>query len=81
MNYKTKGVCSTNISYEIDDAGVVRHIEFTNGCQGNGRGISKLAEGLTPQQIIEKLEGVKCHHKTSSCPNELALAMKEYLAS
>ena len=79
MNYKTKGVCSTNIYYEIDDNGLVRNIEFTNGCQGNGRGVSKLADGLNPQQVIEKLAGVKCQNRGTSCPDQLALAMSEYL--
>ena len=78
MNYKTKGVCSTNIYYEIDDDGLVRNVEFTNGCQGNGRVVGKLVDGLTPRQVIERLEGVQCHSRGTSCPDQLALAMKEY---
>jgi len=75
-NYKTKGVCSTEISFEIDQEKVY-NIKYTGGCNGNLQGISKLAEGQNIKDIINKLSGIKCNNKCTSCPDQLAKALEE----
>lgn len=75
-NYRTKGVCSTEISFEIDE-GKVYNIKYTGGCNGNLQGISKLAEGKDIKEIINKLSGIKCNNKNTSCPDQLAKALEE----
>lgn len=74
--YRTKGTCSREISFELQD-GIVTNISFLGGCNGNLKGVSKLAEGQRAEDIIERLEGIKCGFKTTSCPDQLALALKE----
>jgi len=74
--YKTKGVCSTEISFEIDQEKVY-NIKYTGGCNGNLQGISKLAEGQNIKDIINKLSGIKCNNKCTSCPDQLAKALEE----
>lgn len=75
MTYKTKGTCSQEISYDIVD-GKVTNVSFLGGCNGNLQGISKLVEGLTPEEVIQRLEGIKCGFKQTSCPDQLAQALK-----
>ena len=77
-SYKTKGTCSRSISFDIND-GVVSNIEFMGGCNGNLKGIAALCEGQKAEEIIEKLQGIRCGFKNTSCPNELATALAEYL--
>ena len=74
--YKTKGTCSQRILFEIEE-GKVRNVQFIGGCNGNLQGISKLAEGMDAEQIIEKMEGIHCGMKPTSCPDQLARALKE----
>lgn len=74
--HQTHGrTCSSQVSFDVID-GRVRHIQFLGGCPGNTRAVAILAEGMTPEEIKLKLSGVPCHG-SSSCPNELALAMDE----
>lgn len=75
MEYMPKGVCSRKLNYEIKD-GKLCNIKFTGGCEGNLKGIAKLAEGMTPDEVIEKLGGIDCGGKGTSCPAQLALALK-----
>ena len=75
-SYKTKGVCSREITFDIED-GKVKNVKFLVGCMGNTQGLSALAEGLTPQEIIDKLTGIKCGFKGTSCPDQLATAVKQ----
>ena len=77
MEYITHGTCSRKIIFDIEN-GVVTKCEFIGGCPGNTVGVSKLVIGLTPEQIIDKLEGIPCRSGTS-CPDQLAQAMKQYL--
>lgn len=74
--YRTKGTCSREISFELQD-GIVTNISFLGGCNGNLKGVSMLAEGQKAEDIIERLEGIKCGFKTTSCPDQLATALKE----
>ena len=75
-NFKTKGTCATNISFDIDD-GKVSNIQFTGGCNGNLKAISKLCEGKDASEIASILEGNKCGMKNTSCADQLSKALKE----
>jgi uncharacterized protein (TIGR03905 family) len=75
--YKTKGVCSSSIEFEIVD-GKLYSVHFKNGCDGNLEGISRLVEGMEVQDVIEKLRGIQCQGVTS-CPDQLAKALEQYL--
>ncbi len=77
MHYIPKGVCSRGIDFEIED-GIVKNVIFTGGCSGNASGISRLVEGMKVDDVIQRLEGVKCGFKSTSCPDQLANALKEY---
>lgn len=77
MNYKTKGVCSSQIAFEVD-GDILTKVRYSNGCNGNQAGISKLVEGMRIDDVVEKLEGIKCGAKQTSCPDQLARALKQY---
>lgn len=77
VNYVPKGVCSRQIQFKLD-GDVVRDVKFTGGCNGNLQGISKLVEGMKIDDVIEKLEGINCNGKGTSCPDQLAQALKAY---
>lgn len=78
IEYKTKGVCAKKIEFTIEDD-KLRKVHFTSGCDGNLQGISKLVEGMKIEDIINKLEGIKCGQRDTSCPDQLAKALKEQL--
>ena len=75
ISYKTKGVCSRNIKIEVED-GIVKKVKFDGGCNGNTQGISALVEGMKVEDVIKRLEGIKCGFKSTSCPDQLAEALK-----
>ena len=74
--YKTKGTCSQRILFEIDD-NKLKNVQFIGGCNGNLQGISKLVEGMDVDAVIEKTEGIHCGMKPTSCPDQLARALRE----
>lgn len=74
--YKTKGTCSQRILFEIND-NIVSNVQFIGGCNGNLQGISKLVEGMDVDQVIERIAGIHCGMKPTSCPDQLANALKE----
>ena len=74
--YKTKGTCSQKITFDITD-GVVSNVRFTGGCNSNLQGIARLAEGKRADELINTLEGIRCGFKSTSCPDQLAKALKE----
>ncbi len=74
--YKTKGVCSSTITFEIEND-VVQSVQFMGGCNGNLKGISSLVVGMKIDDVIERLEGIRCGFKSTSCPDQLASALKE----
>ncbi|HHU49596.1 MAG: TIGR03905 family TSCPD domain-containing protein [Caldicoprobacterales bacterium] len=76
--YKTRGVCSSIIEFEVVD-GVLHSVSFENGCDGNLTGISRLVEGMKVEEVISKLKGIPCQGNTS-CPDQLAKALEEYMA-
>lgn len=78
MIYQTKGVCSRSIEFEITD-GIVHNVKFIGGCAGNTVGIAKLVEGMKATDVIEKLKGTRCGFKNTSCPDQLSIALKQYL--
>ncbi|CUX37271.1 TIGR03905 family TSCPD domain-containing protein [Clostridium sp. C105KSO13] len=75
MQYKTKGVCSQVINFEIDD-NKVRNVNFIGGCNGNLQGIARLIEGMDVDEAITRIEGIECGYKKTSCPDQLAKALK-----
>lgn len=77
--YKTKGTCSQRIFFEIEN-GKLSHVEFLGGCNGNLQGIGHLVEGMDASEVISRLEGIHCGMKPTSCPDQLARAIKEALA-
>ena len=76
MEYKTKGVCSQKIHFEIEDE-KVKSVSVLGGCNGNTQGISRLVEGMDVHDAISRLEGITCGYKPTSCPDQLAKALKE----
>ena len=74
--YKTKGTCSQRILFEIEE-GKVKNVQFLGGCNGNLKGIGALVEGMDVQDVISRVEGIKCGMKSTSCPEQLAQALKE----
>lgn len=78
FQYRTKGVCARNITFDIID-GKVANVRFEGGCNGNTKGISSLIEGMPVEEAIRRMEGIRCGIKTTSCPDQLAQALKEAL--
>ena len=74
-SYKTSGTCSREIAFEIED-GKVKNVQFFGGCNGNLKGISALVEGLDVDEVIHRVEGIRCGMKATSCPDQLAQALK-----
>lgn len=73
-DYKTSGTCSKQISFDIED-GRVRNLRFTGGCGGLTQGVAALAEGMPVDEVIAKIEGIRCSFKKTSCPDQLAQAL------
>ncbi|WP_333859210.1 TIGR03905 family TSCPD domain-containing protein [Clostridium sp.] len=76
-SYITKGVCSKQINFDISH-NKVKNVSFIGGCNGNLQGISRLVEGMDLNEAIKKLEGISCNGKATSCPDQLATALKEF---
>ena len=81
FHYCPHGVCSREIIIDMNDEGIVEHVEFIAGCPGNAIGLGKLAEGRKAEEIIQILRGVTCGNKPTSCPDQLTYALEEALAS
>lgn len=73
--YKTKGTCSRSILFDIEN-GKVKNVQFIGGCNGNLKGIGALVEGMDVQDVISRVEGIHCGMKSTSCPDQLAQALK-----
>lgn len=74
--YKTSGVCARQITIDIED-GIVLNVKFDGGCSGNTQGVAGLVKGMKIDDVIERLENIKCGFKTTSCPDQLATALKQ----
>ena len=79
MDYKTHGVCSSMIHVELD-GDKIKDVDFVGGCNGNLQGISSLVKGMKVEDAIERLSGIKCGSKETSCPDQLAKALREAIA-
>ena len=79
FQYTTQGVCSKAINFEVED-NKVKNLSFAAGCNGNLKGIGKLVEGMDIDDVIARVEGVRCGAKPTSCPDQLAQALKAYKA-
>ena len=77
--YYPKGVCSRMVEIEIGEDNKIESIEFTGGCNGNLQGVSKLAIGRPAEEVADLLEGTKCGMKNTSCPDQLAAAIRKML--
>ena len=75
FEYRPQGVCSRLMRIEVED-GVVSSLQVMGGCKGNLQGISKLVEGMKVEEVIARLEGIRCGFKPTSCPDQLAKALK-----
>ena len=80
MRYTTKGTCSMAIEYELDDEQRVHNVKFIGGCSGNTQGVAKLVEGMPAKEAISRLEGIRCGSRPTSCPDQLATALKGSLS-
>ena len=77
FSYKTKGVCSRAIHIE-EENGIVTSVKFDGGCSGNTQGVAALVRGMSIDEVIGRLSGIKCGFKSTSCPDQLAKALEEY---
>ena len=79
FTYKTKGTCSSAIDVSVED-GVIVEVRYHGGCSGNTQGIAALVRGMKVEEAIERISGIRCGFKSTSCPDQLATALSEYLA-
>lgn len=78
MKYQTNGTCSKEIDFDVID-GKLYNVHYLGGCNGNLKGIGALVEGLDVEEVIQRLKGIRCGAKETSCPDQLALALEQYL--
>lgn len=78
MNYKTRGTCSREISFDVVDSKVT-NVRFLGGCSGNTQGVAALVEGMDVNEAIKRMDGIDCAGRGTSCPDQLAKALKLYL--
>lgn len=76
IKYQPHGVCSRQIVIDVED-GIVNSVKFVGGCSGNTQGVAALAKGMKVDDVIDRLEGIRCNSKPTSCPDQLAKALKE----
>lgn len=79
MDYRPQGVCSSAIHVEVDENGHVHNVQFVGGCAGNTQGVARLVEGMEIHDAISRMEGIRCGYKSTSCPDQLAQALKQLL--
>ena len=76
IEYKTKGTCARAVIVDVED-GVITDCEFVGGCSGNTQGVASLVKGMKVEDAVSKIKGIKCGMKSTSCPDQLALALEE----
>lgn len=79
IDYRPRGVCSQRMRIEVED-GVIKSFQVMGGCHGNLQGIGRLVQGMKVEDVIQRLEGIRCESKPTSCPDQLAKALKEKLS-
>ncbi len=77
ITYKTTGTCSQFIDVDVDDEGRIQNVSFIGGCNGNLQGISSLVRGMKVADVKEKLDGIRCGYKNTSCPDQLVRALEQ----
>lgn len=77
--YRTSGVCSRSIDFDIED-GKIKNVVYEGGCNGNLKGIGKLVEGMPIKEVADKLEGIRCGFKPTSCPDQLSKALRQIIS-
>ena len=78
--FRPRGVCSQEMRVEVDDAGIIQKMEVLGGCSGNLKGISALVRGMSAREAAERLKGIRCGAKSTSCPDQLAQGLEQILA-
>jgi uncharacterized protein (TIGR03905 family) len=78
-SFKPSGVCSVQIDFDVED-NIVKNVQFTRGCNGNTQGVGALVEGMQADEVVKRLEGINCNGRGTSCPDQLAKAIKQALA-
>ena len=78
MTFKTQGTFARQIEFEIDN-NIIHNVRFTGGCMGNTQGVARLVEGMEIHDAISRMEGIDCNGKGTSCPDQLAKALKKFL--
>lgn len=78
ITYTTHGTCSRQIDIEVNDNNIIEKVQFTGGCSGNTQGVSALVAGMGIDEAISRLEGIKCGPRPTSCPDQLARALREF---
>lgn len=74
--YYPQGTCSQVIEFEIVD-GIIHHVQFYGGCSGNTQGVGRLVEGMKADEVVQRLEGIRCGYKSTSCPDQLAKGIRQ----
>ena len=77
--YKTKGTCAAEIIIDMDESNIIRDVRFIGGCKGNTQGVAALVKGMNAQDVIDRVSGIRCGFKPTSCPDQLATALKKML--
>ncbi len=78
-NYKTRGTCASAIEIDMDENHIINSVRFSGGCNGNTKGIASLVKGMKAEDVIERTQGIRCGFKPTSCPDQLASALKSIL--
>ena len=76
ISYTTSGTCARRIEIDVEN-GIVKNVEYIGGCSGNTQGVAALVRGMTVEEAIARLEGIRCGFKSTSCPDQLAKALKK----
>ena len=76
-SFKTAGVCSSEIRFEVEDD-IIKEVQFVGGCAGNTQGVASLIQGMNIDEAINRMEGIRCGARSTSCPDQLAMALKKY---
>ena len=79
FSYNTKGTCSRLIVFDVDENDNIHNVKFIGGCSGNTQGVAQLAEGMDVDELISRLQGIRCGMRPTSCPDQLAEALTEAL--
>lgn len=79
IEYRPRGVCSQKMTLEVE-RGVIRSLRVEGGCNGNLQGLARLVEGMEVEEVIRRLDGIKCGFKSTSCPDQLAQGLEQILA-